>query len=53
MKTATCCWSWASSGSRDGQFWLPTGIAIANDVMYVPDSANQRIEVFHYLKDVR
>jgi DNA-binding beta-propeller fold protein YncE len=39
-----------SSGSGDGQFWLPTGIAIANDVMYVADSANQRLEVFQYLK---
>jgi DNA-binding beta-propeller fold protein YncE len=39
-----------SSGSRDGQFWLPTGIAIVNDLMYVADSANQRVEVFQYLK---
>ena len=42
-----------SSGSRDGQFWLPSGIAIVDDVMYVADSANQRLEVFQYLKDAR
>jgi DNA-binding beta-propeller fold protein YncE len=41
------------SGSEDGQFWLPSGITIANDVIYVADSANQRLEVFQYLKGVR
>lgn len=37
------------SGSGDGQFWLPTGLTIANDTVYVADSANRRIEVFDYL----
>jgi len=41
------------SGTGDGQFWLPTGIAIADDEVYVTDSANQRLEVFRYLKDAR
>jgi len=41
------------SGTGDGQFWLPSGIAIANDMVYVADSANQRLEIFQYLKDAR
>ena len=41
------------SGSADGQFWLPTGIAIVDDTLYVADSANQRLEVFQYLKEAR
>jgi DNA-binding beta-propeller fold protein YncE len=41
------------SGSGDGQFWLPTGLTIANDVVYVADSANHRIEVFRYLRTPR
>jgi len=38
------------SGSEDGQLWLPSGITVANDVIYVADSANERLEVFQYLK---
>ena len=37
------------SGSGDGQFWLPTGLTIADDVVYVTDSANRRFEVFEYV----
>jgi len=38
------------SGREDGQFWLPSGITVANDVIYVADSANERLQVFQYLK---
>jgi DNA-binding beta-propeller fold protein YncE len=41
--------SFGESGSGDGQFWLPSGIAIADDTVYVADSANRRVEMFHYL----
>jgi DNA-binding beta-propeller fold protein YncE len=41
------------SGSGDGQFWLPSGIAIARDVVYVADAANQRVEIFEYVKEGR
>ena len=45
--------AFGESGSGAGQFWLPTGIAIVNDVVYVSDSANRRIELFEYLKEVQ
>jgi DNA-binding beta-propeller fold protein YncE len=45
--------AFGESGSGAGQFWLPTGIAIVNDVVYVSDSANRRIELFEYVKEVQ
>ena len=36
-------------GSGPGQFQLPTGLQIDNsDHVYVVDSFNHRVEVFHY-----
>jgi sugar lactone lactonase YvrE len=39
--------SWGERGSGPGQFWLPHAIAVdANDLVYVADRANARIQVF-------
>jgi hypothetical protein len=39
-------------GRRYGEFWLPTGIYIDNnDLIYVSDSSNQRVQIFKYLKE--
>ena len=43
--------AFGESGAGIGQFWLPTGIAIVNDVVYVADSANRRLQMFEYLKE--
>ena len=37
------------TGTSDGQLYLPTGIAIVNDLVYVADSANRRVQVFEYV----
>ena len=37
------------SGAGDGQLWLPTGITIADDMVYVAYSANRRVQVFEGL----
>ena len=39
------------SGAGDGQLWLPSGITIANDVVYVADAANQRVQMFEYVRE--
>ena len=38
-----------SGGQGAGQFWSPGGIDIANDTIYVADTFNNRIQIFHYL----
>jgi len=39
-------------GQGEGEFWLPSGIFINdNDVIYVADSHNRRVQVFRYLGD--
>ena len=39
--------SWGSSGSADGQFNFPAGVAVGSgDDAYVTDTANNRIQVF-------
>lgn len=38
--------TWGEKGSGPGQFNDPTGIAIANDEVFVADSRNGRIQVF-------
>jgi NHL repeat len=45
--------AFGESGAAEGQFWLPTGITIADDMVYVADSANRRVQVFEYLKEGR
>lgn len=39
------------SGSEPGQFWLPAGLAYdaANDLLFVADSYNSRVQVFRLL----
>jgi len=37
-------------GSDPGEFWLPTGIFIDRDLIYVADSYNSRVQVFRYLE---
>ncbi|MCX7165846.1 MAG: hypothetical protein NTV11_06180 [Rhodocyclales bacterium] len=36
-------------GQERGEFWLPTGIFIDEDMIYIADSYNQRIQVFRYI----
>lgn len=37
-------------GQKPGEFWLPTGIHIDdNNIIYIADSYNQRIQVFQYI----
>jgi DNA-binding beta-propeller fold protein YncE len=39
-----------SPGSREGQFFIPTGIYIDDkDYIYIADSLNRRVQVFKYL----
>ena len=41
------------SGKGPGQFWLPSGIAIVNDIVYVADAANRRVQLFEYVSERR
>ena len=44
--------NFGSSGTRDGMFWLPTGIYVDDNYrIYVSDSYNKRLQVFEYLGD--
>jgi DNA-binding beta-propeller fold protein YncE len=43
--------SFAGPGNAEGELWLATGIAIADDRIYVADSANHRVQVFEYLQE--
>lgn len=36
-------------GRERGEFWLPTGIFIDEDMIYIADSYNQRIQVLRYI----
>jgi sugar lactone lactonase YvrE len=36
-------------GGNAGNFWLPAGLFIAQDRVYVADSYNARIQVFQFL----
>ena len=36
-------------GGDPGEFWLPTGIFIDQDLIYVADSYNSRIQVFQHM----
>ena len=45
--------AFGGSGAGPGQLWLPSGITIANDLVYVADAANRRVQVFEYLKERR
>jgi DNA-binding beta-propeller fold protein YncE len=38
-------------GNGPGAFMMPTGLAILDDMFFVADSHNQRVQVFHYLKE--
>lgn len=40
-----------SGGQDRGQFWSPGGIDIVNDTIYIADTFNNRIQIFHYLGD--
>lgn len=41
--------AFGGQGARVGKFWLPTGLFIARDRIYVADSYNRRIQVFEFL----
>ena len=39
-------------GHEYGEFWLPAGIFIdSNDLIYVSDYYNKRVQIFQYLKE--
>ena len=38
-----------SQGSGAGEFWLPSGLFINQDKIYVADSYNRRVQVFQYV----
>jgi DNA-binding beta-propeller fold protein YncE len=40
-------------GGDPGEFWLPTGIFIERDMIYVADSYNSRVQVFRFSGDAR
>jgi len=43
--------AFGNHGRGYGEFWLPTGIFIdRNDMIYISDSYNKRIQIFEYLK---
>ena len=35
-----------TSGTKDGQFNFPRGIAVADNIIYVADSGNNRIQIY-------
>ncbi len=37
---------WGTSGSEEGQFSGPTGIAVSDNLVFVADTGNERIQVF-------
>ena len=45
--------AYGEPGSGNGQLWLATGLTIANDTIYVADSANSRVQVYQYLREQR
>ena len=45
--------TFGGSGVGPGELWLPSGIAVANDIVYVADSANRRVQMFEYVKGAR
>ena len=38
-------------GSDEGAFHMPAGLTMSNDLVYVADSFNQRVQVFRYLRE--
>jgi len=40
-----------SAGDGPGAFQMPTGLAIWDDVIYVADSFNQRVQTFQFLRE--
>ena len=41
--------AFGGQGGKAGNFWLPSGLFIARDRIYVADSYNQRVQVFQFL----
>jgi DNA-binding beta-propeller fold protein YncE len=42
--------SFGGLGQAPGEFWLPTGVFVAaDDMIYVTDSYNRRVQVFKYV----
>lgn len=40
-------------GGEPGEFWLPTGIFIDRESIYVADSYNSRVQIFRYLGEAQ
>ena len=41
--------AFGGDGAAPGEFWLPSGVHIANDRIYVADSYNRRVQIFQFL----
>ena len=41
--------AFGNAGNEAGEFWLPAGLFIAEDRIYVADSYNKRVQVFQFL----
>ena len=41
--------NFGKAGNHEGEFWLPAGIAVFQDLIYVADSYNQRVEIFQLI----
>jgi DNA-binding beta-propeller fold protein YncE len=50
-RDSTFLLGFGSAGNRPGSFQMPAGMAIWDDTIYVVDSYNQRVQVFHYLRE--
>ncbi len=50
IRRASCCITSAAKGTHAGEFQLPAGLFISHDDrVYVVDSFNRRVQVFHYV----
>src|SRR6185369_1093137 len=47
--TGQFLFSFGSTGTDDGYFWMPSGLFIHEGYIFVADTFNQRVQIFRYL----